>query len=197
MSAAATRTAPTPLWQLAAAVGLALVLLTNLGTGLLALRLHSVAQKRPDPTSAYDYVAAHHVPGEPTVTDWPPFANFVLGDHPDLRFLVGPEWRLRRYTRPVGTERLTDLYLGAEAVASAPELCQLLATHPGTRLVPDVVVGGAIPEGSVWNIVPGAAEEVFRTTEGVPVFHSITPASWTGEARQRCQPPGAGAEDPA
>jgi hypothetical protein len=186
-----------PLWQGAAAVGLALLLLTDLGTGLRALGLHS--RERPDPIPAYRYVAAHHVPGEPIVVDWPPFAYFVLGDSPDLRFMVGAEWRFGRYTRPTGDARLTDMFLGTEAVASVADLCELLAAHPGSWLVPDVLGEGPLPEGSVWSLVQGTAEEVFPATEGVslPVFRSVAPHAWTQESRQRCQSPGSGAEDPA
>jgi len=164
-----------PLWQGAAVVGLTLLLLTDLGTGIRALGLHS--RERPDPIPAYRYVAAHHVPGEPIVVDWPPFAYFVLGDHPDLRFMVGAEWRFGRYTRPAGDERLTDMFMGTEAIASVAELCGLLAAHPSSWLVPDVLGEGPLPEGSVWSLVQGAAKEVFPTTEGVslPVFRSVAP----------------------
>jgi hypothetical protein len=79
-----------PVWQRVAVVGLALALFANLGTGLLALEIR-IPTRRPDPTPAYRFVAAHHAPGEPILVSWPPAAYFVLDDNPDLRYLAGEE----------------------------------------------------------------------------------------------------------
>jgi hypothetical protein len=44
-------------------------------------------------------------------------------------------------------------------VTTGAEFCAPLAAHPGTGVVADVRNGGAMPEGSVWDFVAGAAKE--------------------------------------
>jgi hypothetical protein len=187
----ATRSEQAPPWQRAAAVGLALLMLTDLGIGVLTTEVDA-ATRRPDPTTAYRYVAAHHAPGEPIFVRAPSAAYFVLGDRGELRFLVDAEWKLDRYTRPVGGERLTDMFVGIESIASVDELCGLLTANPGSWLVDDYP-----PKRSTEKLtsVDGALERVFKTTNGVRVFRSLPPAAWKGEVRKTCELPEDGTAD--
>jgi hypothetical protein len=174
-------------------IGLALLLLADLGGGLLTGREGFAEQRRPDPTLAYRYVAAHHVPGEPVIVGWPPTASLIFGDRADLRFLVGEKWRLGRYTRLDGDGRLVDEFIGSEAIASVTDLCELLAVHPGTWLVADFLDEAERP------VITGAAQEVFRTSAGVRVFRSDAPAAWRRSAVKTCTslfPTGDSGSDP-
>jgi hypothetical protein len=125
---------------------------------------------RPDPITAYRYVAAQHALGEPIVVRWKAaaIAYFAPGDRTDLRTLEIKEWMLERYTRPGDGGRIVvvscsswDLVGGRPSHQRRPKRTRLVShRRSDARSFPDSRWRAHLPLSCTHHLESDSAQEV-------------------------------------
>lgn len=146
----------------------------------------------PDYFAAMDYVADHHDPGQPIIVALPPVAYLSLDseDRRDIYFLGGSEdsSRAQRYTQ-LENGRPVDFWLGAPAITTIMDLCDLLTTSPQRSYIvvdEERLSGEWAYGGRVELLINGASEHVSEGDNGVIVSLSLPYGEWNVRAQAAC-----------
>lgn len=149
----------------------------------------------PDYFAAMKYVAEHHEPDQPIIVALPPVAFLTLdpGARNDIYFLGGSEdnSRAQRYTRLMNGE-VVDFWLGAPAITTMQDLCELLTTSPRPSFIvldEERLTGEWAYGGRMEQLINGASVHVAEGDNGVIVSRSLPVDEWDGRARAACASP--------
>lgn len=146
----------------------------------------------PDYFAAMDYVADHHDAGQPIIVALPPVAYLSLDseDRRDIYFLGGSEdsSRAQRYTQ-LENGQPVDFWLGAPAITTMMDLCDLLTTSPQRSYIvvdEERLTGDWAYGGRVELLINGASEHVSEGDNGVIVSLSLPYGEWDVRAQAAC-----------
>jgi len=149
----------------------------------------------PDYFAAMKYVAEHHEPDQPIIVALPPVAFLTLdpSDRDDIYFLGGSEdnSRAQRYTRLMNGE-VVDFWLGAPAITTMQDLCELLTTSPRPSFIvldEERLTGEWAYGGRMEQLIEGASRHVAEGDNGVIVSRSLPVDEWDVRARAACASP--------
>jgi len=169
-----------------AALAAVAIIMANLIQGLVARFDNPITD--PDYAAAMDFIVEWRGADDPVVVPLPAPAYLALGDRTHLRFLAGPAESVRTwsYALPADDGRLVDYWVGADAITSTRQLCELLTSRSDTWLVVDQYRLLTAFAGPMATVILGLTAPVYEDPSGVRVLRPTNRQSRTADARLMC-----------